>query len=88
MASAANAEGRVRARGMSASQAATRLKLIAAASRRGRSRVFTNPIERERRRSPVRVPWAIVPSMPARRAYVCLKASVCCRTRAVWSAMD
>lgn len=82
--SAANAEGRVRARGISASQAATRLKLSAVATSRCRSRVFTNPRARERRRCPLRVPWGIGPAMPARRAYTGLKGSVCCRARAAW----
>jgi hypothetical protein len=82
VASAANAEGRVWARGISASQAATRLKLRAVATSRGMSRVFTHPLERERRRPPQRVPWAIVPSMPARRADTLLKVAVCCRARA------
>src|SRR6266540_3690033 len=41
-ASAANAEGRVWARGIAASQAATRLQFSAAAISRGISRVFTN----------------------------------------------
>ena len=82
MASAANAEGRVWARGISARQAATRIKLRAVATSRGMSRVFTNPLERERRRPPRRVPWAIVPAMPARRADTFLQVSVCCRARA------
>jgi hypothetical protein len=82
VASAANAEGRVWARGMSASQAATRIKLRAVATSRCMSRVFTNPMERERRRPPRRVPWAIVPAMPARRASTFLQVSVCGRARA------
>ena len=82
VASAANAEGRVWARGMSASQAATRIKVRAVATSRCMSRVITNPMERERRRPPRRVPWAIVPSMPARRAYPFVTVSVCCRARA------
>jgi hypothetical protein len=64
-ASAAKAERRVRDRGMSASHAATRMKFSAAAINRWSKRVFTSPIYRERRRSLVRVPCEIVPSMPA-----------------------
>jgi hypothetical protein len=83
---AANAEGRVWVRGLSASQAVPRITLSAVASSRCMSRVFTNPRYRERRRSPRRVPCAIVPSMPARRAYTGLKVSVCCCARAAWRA--
>ena len=55
--------------GVFARQAATRLTLRAVATSRCLRRVCTNPMERERRRPPRRVPWASVPSMPARRAY-------------------
>jgi hypothetical protein len=51
-ASAANAEGRARARGIAAHQAATRLKVLAVARRRCLSRVCPHPLERERRTSP------------------------------------
>jgi hypothetical protein len=60
------------------------MQCSAAAIRRCMSRVFTNPMSRARRRSPVRVPWARVPSTPARRASAFLKASVCGRARAAW----
>jgi len=53
---AAKAERRVRDRGISASQAATRMKFNAAAINRCTNRVFASRMYRERRRSLIRVP--------------------------------
>jgi hypothetical protein len=61
----ANAERRVWACGTSANHAASRMKFMAAPINRCKSRVLTYPTYRERRRSLMRVPWEMVPSIPA-----------------------
>jgi hypothetical protein len=85
-AKAAQRDGRVVARGRSASQAPSRSILIAAAVAPGWTCVLSRPRERVRRRPKARPPWDRGPSPPARRCSGCGPSALLDQARALWRA--